>query len=80
MRRDEPGPGRTARLDAEVCALLVVQAELICLAAESEHWPSLAEQRDRLRAGLSPAQLEQLRRIAHSLAPLAGFADQSEAA
>ena len=79
MRRDEPGPGRPG-LDAGVCALLVVQAELICLAAESEHRPRLAEQRDRLLAGLSLSQLEQLRRVAHSLAPLAGFADQSAAA
>lgn len=83
MRRTELVPdrlGEMSKLDAEVCTLLVVQAELACLPTGSEHRQSLGDQRDRLRRRLDDRQLEQLRRIRDSLDALIAPEKRSEAA
>ena len=67
-------------LEADVCALLVVQAELACLPAEDARWSALAAQRDRLYAGLAPWQLEQLARIRDWIDALVLPGKQSQAA
>jgi len=80
MRPVADEQGATSRLDAVVCALLVVQAELACLPAESEHWQGMRAQRDRLLARLTDWQREQLRHIGASLDELMAPTGRSKAA
>lgn len=71
---------RTSALDADVCALLVIQAELACLPAESDYRQRLCEQRDRVFGGLAERQLEQLRRVSAALGDLVAPEGRSQAA
>jgi hypothetical protein len=82
MRHIEAVPDHRAlsTLDADVCALLIVHAELACLPPENERWESLREQRDKVLSRLSDAQIEQLRWVTNSLQGLFAPDEQSQAA
>lgn len=54
-------------LDGDICAIVVIEAELCCQPADSQHRHTLTRQRDRLFAGMSEGQIAQLDRIASSL-------------
>jgi hypothetical protein len=73
-------PRDNSRLDADVCALLVIQAELACLPGDSEHRQRLRARRDHVFQSLADRQLEQLDRIRHSLEELMAPQGRSQAA
>jgi hypothetical protein len=60
-------PKELATLDGDVCAILIIEAQLICQAAASGHTDRLRERRDRLLGRLCVRQIEQLLRIVSSL-------------
>jgi hypothetical protein len=60
-------PKELATLDGDVCAILIIEAQLICQAAGNDPADSLRERRDRLLNRLGVAQIEQLLQIVSSL-------------
>jgi hypothetical protein len=60
-------PKELATLDGDVCAILIIEAQLICQAAGNDPADSLRERRDRLLNRLGVPQIEQLLQIVSSL-------------
>jgi hypothetical protein len=60
-------PNELITLDGDVCAILVIEAQLICQTAWSGDADGLRERRDRLLDRLGVRQIEQLLRIVSSL-------------
>jgi hypothetical protein len=60
-------PKELATLDGDVCAILIIEAQLICRAGDGENRDGLRERRDRLLGRLRVRQIEQLIRIVSSL-------------
>jgi hypothetical protein len=60
-------PKELVTLDGDVCAILIIEAQLICQAAENGHADGLRERRDRLLGRLGVRQIEQLLQIVSSL-------------
>ena len=63
-------PKELATLDGDVCAILIIEAQLICQAVGSDPADSLRERRDRLLNRLGVPQIEQLLQIVSSLCSL----------
>lgn len=60
-------PRELVTLDGDVCAILIIEAQLICQAARNGHADDLSERRDRLLGRLGVRQIEQLIQIVSSL-------------
>jgi hypothetical protein len=60
-------PKELVTLDGDVCAILIIEAQLICRAAGNNHADDLSERRDRLLGRLGVRQIEQLIQIVSSL-------------
>jgi len=54
-------------LDGDVCAILIIEAQILCQADGSGHAAGLSERRDRLLGRLGVRQIEQLIQIVSSL-------------
>jgi hypothetical protein len=60
-------PKELVTLDGDVCAILIIEAQLICRAAGNNDADDLSERRDRLLGRLGVRQIEQLIQIVSSL-------------
>ena len=60
-------PKELVTLDGDVCAILIIEAQLICQAAGNGRADDLSERRDRLLGRLGVRQIEQLIQIVSSL-------------
>jgi hypothetical protein len=60
-------PKELVTLDGDVCAILIIEAQLICRADGNGHADGLSERRDRLLGKLGVRQIEQLLQIVSSL-------------
>jgi hypothetical protein len=60
-------PKELVTLDGDVCAILIIEAQLICQAGGNGHADGLGERRDRLLGRLGVRQIEQLLQIVSSL-------------